>query len=411
MGAYVYSELRATGDVVFPVVGIPDRVHLADPAPFGPALAIGLVAAAATGVLAHTLVFRPLARAPVLAKVVASVGVMIVFQAIVGLKFGTRARVVAPILPNEPIDLLGVTVNRDRLYLAAVAAGLGLALAAWFRWARTGLAVRASAENEEAASLAGYSPHRLALVTWVVSSTAAGLMVILTAPTTNLNPVNYTLFVVPALAVALVGRLTSLWLTVVAGLGLGMFQSVLTYARTQSWYPSWALQGITDAVPFLVVVIALFVVGRSLPDRGATAPDSLPQVILPRNRPPIVLLLVTLGVAAVVLTEGSYRFAVIASLIATVGALSLVLLTGLVGQISLAQAAFAGAAGFTLAKLGTGSCPSPSRFSWPRWPPRLSASSSASRRCGSGAPSSRSSPWPRPSRSSSSCSGTPASHP
>ena len=64
--------------------------------------------------------------------------------------------------------------------------------------------------------------------------------------------------------------------------------------------------------------------------------------------------LVAAGVAALLLTEGSYRFGVITSMIVALMALSLVVLTGFVGQISLAQAAFAGSAGFVLSKIGTG---------------------------------------------------------
>lgn len=352
-GAYVCTELRQTGDLVFPVIGVPDRVHLGDEVPLVLAVGLGLVASALVGLAAHGLVFRKLAQAPVLAKVVASVGLMIVFQALVALKFGTAARAPQPILPNDPIAIGDGQANLDRLLIAGIAVGLGLVLAAFLRWSRTGMAIRASAEDEQAAALAGFSPQLLAGITWVGASTLTGAMVILAAPITSLSPVNYTLYVVPALAAALVGRLTSLPGTLAAGLGLGVLQSVLTHAKTQTWYPSWASQGVTDALPFLVVVVALFVLGDALPVRGAARSDPLPRVTIPRNRPQVVIPLVVAGIALIALTSGSYRFAIVTSLIATVIALSLVLLTGLVGQISLAQAAFAGAAGFALSKMGT----------------------------------------------------------
>src|SRR5205085_12392038 len=75
---------------------------------------------------------------------------------------------------------------------------------------------------------------------------------------------------------------------------------------------------------------------------------------MPERRPAGVATLTVGGAAAVVLTHGTYRFGVITSMIAAVIALSLVVLVGLVGQISLAQAAFAGSAGFALSKIGTG---------------------------------------------------------
>jgi len=352
-GAYVYVELRQTGDLVLPVVGVPDRVSFGSGVAFVPALAAGIVASAVLGLAVHWLVFRPLTRAPVLAKVVASVGLMIVLQALATLKFGSEPRAPAPILPDDPVRLGDISVPRDRLILAAIGVLIGLGVAAWFRRSRTGLAILAAAEDERAATLAGYEPRRLAGVTWVLSAVVTGTMVLLTAPITNLNPVRHSLYVVPALAAALVGRLRSLPATLVAGLALGMLQSELTFARTRTWYPEWAQQGLTDAVPFVVVIVALYVLGRALPQRGAAENDPLPKVRIPQLRPRSVALLTGAGAAAILLTSGSYRFGVITSLIATVIALSIVLLTGLVGQISLAQAAFAGSAGFALSKIGT----------------------------------------------------------
>ena len=138
-------------------------------------------------------------------------------------------------------------------------------------------------------------------------------------------------------------------------LGLGVLQAELQYlSGTKEWWPEWAKQGLNDAVPFVVIVIALFLVGRSIPMRGEDVRVGLPPVILPRNRPLVVGLLAVGGLLAVVMTSGSYRFGIITSLSSALIALSLVVLTGMVGQISLAQAAFAGVAGLSLAKIGTG---------------------------------------------------------
>lgn len=350
--AFVYAELRSTGELVLPLVLLPDRIALGGPASFPVALGLALGSAALVGLLVHVLVLRPLRNAPVLAKVVATVGVFVAIQSLVTLQFGNVARVPSAILPNAPVDVLGAGVNRDRLLLAGIALAMGLAVSAWFRWSRTGLAVRAAAENERAASFAGFSPAFLGGVTLVAATVAASLMAILAAPLTTLNG-GFPLLVVPALAVALLGGLRSPLLAVIAGLALGMLQSVLTYVKTLAWYPDWATTGVNDAVPFLVIVAALFLLGRSLPQRGAQASDRLPPVLVPRSRPRLVAALLAVGVLAIVLTEGSWRLGIATSLIVTVICLSLVLLTGLVGQISLAQAAFAGAAGFALSKIGT----------------------------------------------------------
>ncbi len=350
--AYVFDELRKTGNLVLPLVLLPHKVDLGDRAPFVVSLVLAVLAGTLIGVLAHFLVFRPLRRAPVLAKVVASVGLMITLQALVVINFGSTACRVDPILPNSSAFKLGRQgVPQDRLWLTLIVVLVGVSLWAYFRYTRLGLATRAAAENERAASLARYSPQLLAGTTWMISSTVVSVIAILASPFLGLTTVGFLLLVVPALACALVGRLSSIGIVVVSGLGLGALQSEITYLGTKSWWPDWARTGFTDAVPFLVVIVALFLVGRSLPSRGAVESDPLPEVVIPRNSPKVVIPVVLAGLAALVLTGGTYRFGVITSMIVAIIALSFVVLTGLVGQISLAEAAFAGSAGFALSKL------------------------------------------------------------
>ena len=354
-GAYVYDELTDTGNLVLPVVIVRHRVNLGGDSgtvPFSTAIVLAVLSCGLVGLMVHFLVFRPLRRAPILARVVASVGVLLVIQALIVMHFTSSARIVDPILPNEPVSIGDISFSRDRLWLTAVVLVTALAAWAWFRFTRLGLATRASAENERAISLARYSPQVLAGSTWVLSSTIVGFLVILTSPIVTLNPLTYVLAIVPALAAAVIGRLSSIGVTVAAAMGLGVFQSIVVYQTTNPWWPHWAITGLSHALPFGVIVIALFGLGESLPTRGAVEADALPEVIRPKMRPAVVAAVVLATGVLTVVTQGSYRLGVITSMTMTIVMLSLVVLTGLVGQISLAQAAIAGAAGFALSKLG-----------------------------------------------------------
>ena len=354
-GAYVFDELSDTGDLVLPVVIVRHRVSLGGSSgtvPFATAIVLAVLSCSLVGLMVHFLVFRPLRRAPILARVVASVGVLLVIQALIVMHFTSSARVVSPILPSEPVSFAGISFSRDRLWLTAVVLVTAVAVWAWFRFTRLGLATRASAENERAISLARYSPQVLAGSTWVLSGTVVGFLIILTSPIVTLNPLTYVLAIVPALAAAVIGRLSSIGVTVTAALGLGVFQSIIVYQTTNPWWPDWAITGLSHALPFGVIVIALFGLGESLPTRGAVEVDALPEVIRPKMRPAVIAAVVLATGVLTVVTQGSYRLGVITSMIMTIVMLSLVVLTGLVGQISLAQAAIAGAAGFALSKLG-----------------------------------------------------------
>jgi ABC-type branched-subunit amino acid transport system ATPase component/ABC-type branched-subunit amino acid transport system permease subunit len=346
----VFLRLRNDGRYLLPLVPYRYDVGVMG---FLPAFVIASATAALLGLMVHVLVFRPLRTAPPLAKVVGSIGLMTTLQALIVFRFGSVPRSAAAVLPAEKLSAAGVEVPRDRLYLALAAVIAAIAIWAFFRYTRTGLATRAAAENERAASLARYSPQFLAGTTWVLSSVVTTMLLILTLQVVPLSPTVHTLMVVPALACALVGRLKFVGQTVAAALVLGGIQSIFTFVSSKDWWPESFRTGLSDAVPFLVLILVLFILGKSLPTRGSLRADPLPAVIVPKNRPWVIAILIGGALIAVLATDGGYRYGVITSMMFTVATLSIVLLTGLIGQISLAQAALAGTGGFALSKLAT----------------------------------------------------------
>jgi branched-chain amino acid transport system permease protein len=349
---YVFVELRASGDVVLPVIGLPGRVHVGDRPGFWLSLVVALVVAALVGLVVHAAIFRPLRDAPALARVVASVGLLVALQAIIVLRFGPADRLVAPVLPNGPISLAGSVVPRDRLLLAAVVVAITAVLWAVYRFTGFGLASRAMADDAGTTALLGRPTGRLAAANWVVASVLAGVAGILVAPITALNPGTYTLLVVPALAAALVGRLSSFGVTTAAALALGMAQSELVQLQDRfRWLPS---VGLREGLPLVVIVVAMAAAGRVVPERSEPAQRRLPAAPRPRRPGWLAAGAVVATVIALFALGSELRLGLITSLIGAVVCLSLVVLTGWVGQISLAQMAFAGVAGFGLSKLGQG---------------------------------------------------------
>ena len=349
---YLVAALRTDGSLVLPI-GTLKLGSESDPTSMELALVLGVLSAVVWALLAHVLIFRPLRSAPVLAQVVASVGLMLFIQALVHLRFETENLFAEAILPEDTVDIAGAVVNVSDLILAGVAIAISLVLWAYFRLTTLGVATRAGSEDELAARLSGYSPDRLAAIVWALTGAATGLIVVLASYTIGLTETSYTFFVIPALAVALVGRLTSFGIACAAGLVLGAFQSTITWLTTKDWWPEWAQAGLGDAVPFVIVVIALFLLGGRIPSRGSLGEVRMPAVRIPRIRLIPTVVCIAVVVVAILLTSGSWRFGVVTSVILSLIALSLVLLTGYLGQISLASMAFAGAAGFALSKLTT----------------------------------------------------------
>jgi branched-chain amino acid transport system permease protein len=376
--AYVYDSLRRTGELVVPplpnplavVEGIahtfgvrgveladwPTFVGLGQPKSFWPALVITLVVAAAMGLLLHLLVFRPLRYAPPLAKVVASVGVMILLQAIITLRFGGTPRPVQPVLDKQPVELpRGVTIPRDQLELAGIVILLAIVLWALFRFTRFGLATRAAAENEKGAVVLGFSPDVLAGANWVLSTMLAALLGVLVATVNgSIDPITITLLIVPALGAALLGNFTSFGLTTAAGLGIAMVATWVQFLSTRSWFPHAGgapIPGVKEAVPFLVIVVVLFVRGERLPTRATLETTHLPFAPRPSAVPAKLAIAAVVAAAGLLFLGPTWRLAITNSLVGIVICLSLVVLTGFVGQISLFQMTLAGVAGFSMSKL------------------------------------------------------------
>ncbi|WP_134325358.1 ABC transporter permease [Cumulibacter soli] len=347
-GAYVYAQLQKNGELVLPFA----TFELDDPG-VSLSLLIALVVAVVLGILAHYLVFRPVRRAPALAQVVVSIGLMVILQALATIQFGPNHLNVDAILPRGSIELFGANLATPELIMTAIMLVLAALVWAYFRFTYWGAATRAASENERGAILMGFSPDRLSLIALIMSTLISTVGVVLASSLTGLSPTNYALMVVPALAVFLAARLESIAVICVGAIVLGVFQSEIGLLATKDWWPTWAKSGLDQVIPFVAVMVILVIFGGRLPARGSLASIRLPDVHVPRFRiVPAATLFVVAG-ALIFIFDSTYRFAFTFSLIMGLLALSYVLITGYLGQISLAQLAFAGTAGFALSKITT----------------------------------------------------------
>ena len=346
--AYTYAFLRR-GEFLVPVPIGPKSVDLGDPLSFWPALVATLLLEAVIGVLLYLGVFRPLRTARPLAKAVGSLGVMLVLTAIVSDRAGSDQIVVQPIFPRDNLTFGDLRIVSDRLWLAVTVLAVTVVLAAIYRFTRFGVATRAAAETEVGALVSGVSPEAIAVANWAISAVVAGLAGVLIAPLVPLIPGTYTLFIVPALAAAVLGRFSAMLPAVIGGLAIGALQSEAVFLKGRySWFPE---QGVSELVPLVLVLAALLIRSQPLPTRGTLILQTLGRAPRPRSWALPTAVGVVLGAVAIYGFDGGYRSAVMNSMIFGVVSLSLVVVTGYCGQISLAQLTLAGVAGFLLSPL------------------------------------------------------------
>ena len=320
IGGYAFWALR-TGELGVTVGDVP-------------AVVISLAFVLAFGAAMELLAFRPLHTSSPLAKLVSSLGVLLIAQAGVLLAFGVTPQPGPTILPQDTVKLFDAVVPIDRFLLAGIVVAMTAVLAALYRWSQFGLATRAASENQAAAMLGGLSPDRLSMTNTLLSSLVAGVLGILAASITSLDPSTLPLQIVPALAAALIARFTSLTVACAAGIGLGILQSLINYASAQDWFPitgGLPLPGVYDLVVFLIIALVLFARGARLPRRGDLVEKSLPMAPRPQNLIRTSLIVGVVCAVALVIFPFDFRDALVNTLIGTLMALSLVVLTGYVG--------------------------------------------------------------------------------
>lgn len=351
--AVVYAELRTSGDLLLPVVGIPNRYGIGDPMGFAPAAASAVAVGAVVSVLGYLWVLRPLRDAPPLTQIVATVGLTIVLQGLAVKSFGTATVRTPPILPTGSVDVFGRPVPVDRFWLAGVVLVAALVLALLYRRTRFGVATRAAADHEKGIILLGYDPARLGIINWVLASVFASIIGILVTPLSGVNPFNYSLFVIPALGAALAGRLRSFPTATLTGLAIGSFQALAVHLVVQGHIPDFFQGGIDSLVPFGVIVVVLLRRGHTLPTRGTFLDRHHVDAPMPNLDPRVWGLAIAAALLVAGFSDQTVRLGLIQSLYVATLLLSIVVITGYVGQMSLAQLAFAGFSAFMLAQLSS----------------------------------------------------------
>jgi sulfate-transporting ATPase len=320
MAAYVFYELHQNWHL---------SVVLAVPA--------GLLVSGALGAAFYYLEIRQLKDASNLIKIVATLALFVIANEVISLVFGAQPRTVTSSLPTNSVTILGASIGEDRLWIFLIVIVLTVVLWAIYKYTTFGLATTAVAENPTAAATLAISPDVVAAANWFIGAALGGLAAILLVPITTLSAENLSLIVIPILAAAVIGGFSSFPVTTIAGLVLGIAQSEVTrYVSTPGW---------DTAVPFIAVTLILFFRGRRVAGRGEFF-GKLPSVGSGRTAP--YLLVLGGGVALLciwVIFPYDWLVALEYQMVFAVIIMSLVVVTGYCGQISLAQMAFAGVGG------------------------------------------------------------------
>ncbi|GAA4544086.1 branched-chain amino acid ABC transporter permease/ATP-binding protein [Pseudonocardia xishanensis] len=318
LGGYIYWDLSSNA-------GLPGLL----------ALLIAVLASGVVGVLIQVLVMRPLRGAAPLTLLIGSIGVLIVIQTGLLLRYGSTPRSAQSVLPNGLIEIFdGQSVGIDRLLLLVIGIVVAAGLWALYSFSLFGSTTSAVAENPVAAATLGHASDRIAVGNWFLGGALAGLAGGLLAPISGLDLVTMNGLIVPALGAALAGGLISFPLTIVGALIIQIAQSIST-----SYID---FRGVGAASTFVIVVAMLLLRGESIPDRGyvGSRMPTLGTGVLSWRW--MTFWAVVAGAIIWVLRPAAWTDAILTSMLIAIVMLSIVVITGYAGQVSLAQFGLAG---------------------------------------------------------------------
>ena len=321
------------------------------PAPVGLLLVIGVMAPLiGLGLERIMRSFRHAAPGTSLTVTIA-LTILLIGVAQYGFQSDGIQRTLGPLFGERSVVIGGARVRWDDLAFLATAIVVALGLRVLLTSSRMGVAMRAVVDNPDLAALNGAPPVRIARTSWVLGSMLAAVAGVLYAPSIGaLDAINLTFFVLAAYGAAVFGRLRSLTLTFVGGLVLGLVQAYakIGFPRGDELWTNLQV-GVPGIFLFLVLMAlpdAKLTVGRIVGRDTPAVPNLPSSLIRAAIFVPVVVLLA--GVA------GDYLLDLNRALVYATLLLSLVVLTGYSGQISLAQYVFFGLGAFAMAKVGGG---------------------------------------------------------
>ncbi|MDX6509849.1 MAG: branched-chain amino acid transport system permease protein [Gaiellaceae bacterium] len=222
--------------------------------PFWGAFFLTLALSFLGGIALERVVIRPVESAPVLTIVIVTLGLAILLNGFTSVEWGSDVKKFPSPFPTRPIHAGGVAFSIQDLGVIAVSIALVLALGAFFRFTKLGLALRAAALNPEASRLVGVRVSWMLALGWGLAAVLGAVSGMMIAPVVFLDPNMMQTVLLYALAAAILGGMDSPVGAVVGGLALGVILN-LTGA-----YVSFI--GGTLRLPVALAVILLVLVVR-----------------------------------------------------------------------------------------------------------------------------------------------------
>ena len=210
-------------------------------------LAITIAVSILVALVIERLILRPMLGRPIISLVMVTFGVGIMMRGIASIIWGSDTDQMPSFLSRDPVMIgdLFIPGKTARAFAVAVAVVAGLVL--YFRYSRTGVALRATAADQVTAFAMGIDVRRIFAMTWVIAAISGAISGILMASINSLSP-SLGLVALNVLAVVILGGMDSIGGVLVAGLIVGWLEAVTGYLMGSEW---------RDITPYIAALLVL----------------------------------------------------------------------------------------------------------------------------------------------------------
>jgi branched-chain amino acid transport system permease protein len=316
------------------------------------AILLGTVVSVLYGLLlAPRLAFRNTVE-----RMIGTLGLALLLLGFVSWYWESRERRSLSLATDEwAVELFDVRVSATRMVAAALALAVTGGITYWLKRSKLGLHMRAVANDRELSSLLGVSVISVEVKAWAMTGAIAGLAGLLLGSLTQLDPAILTFLVIPSAAAAVVGRLSSLWMTLVGGLVIGLAESLATPIESLTRYRS--------AAPFIVAIVAILAMQRRrilkiYQDHAEVARSTIPAPVSGWrgvSRVQLALSVAALAAYAFLVPTALSTFwlsVLISASIFSIAAVGLAIPYGSLGLVSLAQVGLVAVGGWVTLRVG-----------------------------------------------------------
>ncbi|NLD68600.1 MAG: branched-chain amino acid ABC transporter permease [Limnobacter sp.] len=222
--------------------------------PFWLGFPLTLAFMAVFGVALQVIVLRPLIGEPIISVIMVTVGLSLFFQAMMKWMFGVFAQPYPEVFGTKAVNVLGLNVQTPYIMSMAISLLIMVGFAWFFKFSRFGLAMRATAFNQQVAQSLGISVKSVFAMAWAISAVVSALAGVVVGMVNGVSSA-LSFFGIKVFPVVILGGLDSIVGAIVGGLIIGVLENVAEFFDSQ--YLNWG--NLYTVVPFYALILILMI--------------------------------------------------------------------------------------------------------------------------------------------------------